>query len=138
MAFQLYPEDEARLRQRIREIVLDHIRVQGGVLAGGRRRKKRGGIESHRQHRIGAEKNPFIAYMHEYHLNPHEAAKAYKKVTGMGYDIGGVSAGGRKRRKRGGVLAGGKKKKSAWLKMVAKYRKQGYSMKQISKMYHGM
>jgi hypothetical protein len=120
MAFSLYPEDEMRLRQRIRQIVLEHIKAQGGVLAGG--------VESKRQRKKAGKK------IHE---------DALLRNIGLGYDIGGSYA--------GGTYAGGKKKKgkgmgtkkqkasaaqNPWLKFVKKYRKQGYTLKQISKMYH--
>lgn len=159
MSFNLYPEDESRLRARIRQIVLEHIQAMGGSYAGGRKKRKThkkragvlaGGMESHREHRIGAKKNAFIKFMKKNGMNAEEAAKHYKKMKkhrkkGMGYDLGGRKRKHHKKRgmaMAGAAMSGGTKKqkkvaaKNPWLKFVKKHRKQGMSLKQISKLYH--
>lgn len=125
MAFQLYPEDEMRLRTRIRSILLDHIKTQGGAFAGG--------VESKRQAKKGAKKE--------------RETMMIQHLLGQGYEIGGAMAGGKRKRKKrkGGVIAGGVESKrqrkrgakhNPWIAYVKKNKHSGLSLKQLAKQYH--
>lgn len=112
MAYNMYPESEIALRNRIRQILLDQISMTGGYMhLANRRVKKHGGVESHRQHLRAAKHNPFIEFEQAHHMNAHQAAPLYHHMGGN-YDIGGAYAGGYRRKHRrhhGSAMAGGVK-----------------------------
>ncbi len=151
--------EERMLRQQIKNIENGQI-MRGEAIGyfGGRGDNK---AELRKAHKLAALHNPFVEFMKMYGLDPMEAAQLYQ---GMGYGtkLGAVHnpylefekvhhtrkgynkeskahlsehEGGRRR--RGGTAAQKKAaKNNKWLQYVAKHRKKGLTLKQISKKYH--